>query len=133
MSNVPEFFIKEWTFFSFTTVCLVSAFYQGYKHGTEDKTQWKGLNLRSWCKFAILMYKYCSCFINILLKPTETKHCSIIHHFVHTENFHWWGIQKNVLITAFTNKCRLTFPLVKSNLTPTHQKCEKRGDNIYPK
>lgn len=35
MANVPEFFIKEWTFFfSVTISCLVSTFYQRYKRGT---------------------------------------------------------------------------------------------------
>lgn len=37
------------------------------------------------------------------------------------------GEYKNALIAAFKNKCRLTFPHVKSNLTPAHHKRWKRG------
>ena len=73
MSNVPEFFIKEWTSFSLTPVCLVSTFYQCYKRGTEDDTMEK-TKFAVLIKFAILIYKYCSWFINILLRPRETKH-----------------------------------------------------------
>lgn len=131
MANVPEFFIKEWIFFfryqlpSVHLLSMVQAWHW-------EQRQWKRLNLQSWFKFDILMYilwlvyKY---FTNTY-KKISIELFGLWFAILCTENFPWWGLQK-CFNNCIKNKCKLSFPHVKSNSTPVHHKMRMGVDYIF--
>lgn len=106
----------------------MSIFSQCYQHGTQNRESGKRWN---WSLY-VTWPSQCTNFLWLVSKYfAKTKAWNWYECGMKPVVSHWkvslMGKYKTVLVTAFKNKCRLTFPHVKSNLIPAHHKRWKKG------